>query len=109
MCTIEDSDASAPVDAGPACVYIDPATYDQSCKQDSDCIEITPGRICSGDCACGGAAVNSDGEARFDAAINSLVLAACPCVSNARPRCVQGTCTQCGIGTGLPPGCPDGG
>jgi hypothetical protein len=105
------------VDGGPvavdatavSCVFIDPSTYDQSCKQDSDCIEITPGSICSGNCACGGAAVNADGQSRYDEAINSLVLAACACPLAGIPRCVQGMCTQCDVGPAQPVGCWDGG
>jgi hypothetical protein len=104
-----DADASAPVDAA-ACVYVDLSTYDTSCTTDADCIEITPGRICSGDCACGGAIVNADGESRYEQTIAPLKLGGCPCISAGTPRCIQGQCTRCNrAGLNNPPGCPDGG
>jgi hypothetical protein len=37
---------------GAVCVDIDLSTYDTSCNQASDCISITAGTICGGDCNC---------------------------------------------------------
>jgi hypothetical protein len=102
------------VDAGPAdaglCVDVDLSTYDQSCKGDSDCVEISAGLLCSGNCACGGSTINVDGQARYDQEIAPIDFGLCPCPAEGVPRCVTGKCTLCGsLGQNQPPGCPDGG
>jgi hypothetical protein len=101
------------VDAGPAdagrCVNVDLSTYDQSCKLDSDCVEITGGVICDGSCACGGSAVNADGQARYDQTIAQVTLAPCNCPALGAPRCLKGQCMLCAFGPNPTPGCPDGG
>lgn len=101
------ADATGP--DGGACVNIDPKSFDQSCNKASDCVGITPGLICSGGCACGGATINKSGEAAYEKDLSALTLEACPCVAAGQPECVYGTCTMCGYGTSNPPGCPDGG
>jgi hypothetical protein len=120
QCTVSATavDASVSVDAATAvdapvsieaagCVYVDLSTYDRSCKADSDCIDITPGSICPGSCACGGAAVNIDGQARYQAAIKSVGLGFCQCPIAGPSYCVMGECTHCNLGSGQ--GCTDGG
>ncbi len=109
----ETIDAAPPFDSGPpidaaTCVNVDVSTYDTSCAQDSDCIQITPGEICTGSCLCGGGTVNIDGQAQYDQTVNSIATTACPCVAEGVPRCVQATCRLCG-GPKSSPGCPDGG
>jgi hypothetical protein len=117
-CTICTGGASDPprcgtstADAGQAdaqvCVNIDLATYDRSCQTSTDCIDIASGQICSGDCACGGSAVNVDGEARYKAALSGVTIGECPCVAGGIPACIQNVCTLCGLGNQPP--CPDGG
>lgn len=98
-CTIPYPDAGS-------CVDIDLSTYDQTCKADTDCIGVTAGVLCPGGCACGGSTINVDGEARYQAAVAAVETAACPCVANGVPRCIQNRCTLCGVGH---PGCGDGG
>ena len=91
-----------------ACVSIDVSTYPHSCSDDSDCVDVTPGVICTGGCACGGAAINMAGLAEYDQAIQSVQTAACPCAAGGTPRCVQNACILCPFGSNSP-GCPDGG
>jgi len=93
---------------GGTCVDIVLATYDQSCVVDSDCITISSGEICDGDCRCGGSTININGQARYEAAISPLSGASvCACAFGGAPQCVQGTCSLCAGSSG--PGCGDGG
>ena len=97
-------------DSALACVNVDPSTYDRSCNQDSDCIDISPGDICPGSCGCGGAAVNVDGQARYDAATAGLLTGSCPCFYAGVPTCIAHTCTLCEPGPGgTCPGTSDAG
>jgi hypothetical protein len=104
---------AGPPDTGPpdtgVCVYVDLTTYDLSCKSDSDCIQITSGEICSGECTCGGSAINADGQAQYDQQLSEITLAPCGCPAIGVPRCITGTCTLCKFGPNGTPGCPDGG
>jgi hypothetical protein len=100
------SDASAD---GPGCVDIMASSYDQSCKTASDCIIITAGDVCSGACACGGATINKSSQAAYEAALDGITPAGCPCPASGQPECIGGTCTICGPGSESQPGCPDGG
>jgi hypothetical protein len=103
-------------DAGPCggaavtCVEIDPDTYDQSCRVDSDCVEVTTGPICTGQCACPtGSVINVSEKARYDEAVSAIAFEACPCPSDGVPRCVKGFCALCGLGPNDGPPCPDAG
>jgi hypothetical protein len=110
-CTLDGSvtiDAGAPGDSG-VCVDIDLTTYDQTCNADSDCIDITAGVVCSGQCACGGSTINVDGQARYEAAVAPVDTLGCPCPPDGITRCLQNHCTLCGFGPNQPPGCGDGG
>jgi hypothetical protein len=89
------------------CVDVVASDYDTSCRSDSDCITITAGHLCSGQCACGGTTVNVDGEARYQAALSSLQLGECNCPLQIAPRCVANVCTLCEPGG--PATCADGG
>ena len=112
------ADAGGDAESGDAafCVTIDPSTYDTSCQLDTDCINVTLGPICAGyNCTCGGAAINADGQARYDAVIASVPPGPgprCQCPYFGRPRCVHAQCLYCPSSIGpmpAPPGCPDGG
>jgi hypothetical protein len=101
---------------GATCVNIDVSTYDTSCQTDSDCINVSAGKICSGyNCLCGGATINADGQARYNAALASVEAGPgpyCGCPYFGRPRCLQAQCVYCPSSIGpmpAPPGCPDGG
>jgi hypothetical protein len=72
---------------------------------DADCITITAGTICTGSCLCGGATINRDGQARYDAAISGIMTGLCPCAASPPPRCLGGTCVVCTGGPGDPPEC----
>ena len=89
---------------------IDLSAYDQSCKVDSDCMEITSGLICPTSCQCGGSVINVSGQAQYDQAIESIGSdgTSCPCDPGGVPRCVSGQCLLCGFGESQA-GCPDGG
>src|SRR5258708_1442462 len=64
---------TASYDAG-HCVDLDVLTYDTSCEVDSDCIDVTAGRICdSYPCTCGGTAISAIGQSRYDAALASAL------------------------------------
>lgn len=104
---------SVTVDAGPppadaaACVNIEVSTYDQSCTTSSDCVEVTAGMVCTGECSCGGSLINVDGQPRYDEATAGIVPAMCSCPTWGEPACVQDKCVFC-LGSNQP-GCPDGG
>lgn len=113
------SDAAAGSDAsadGAACATIDPASFDQSCSVDADCVEITAGRFCAGQpwCLCGGVTINASGKARYDSEFQSIESSlkqgpgGCTCPYLGKPRCVSKHCLLCG-GAGAQAGCPDGG
>jgi hypothetical protein len=103
---------SSVVDAGrtdaPACVNVDVSTYDTSCTQSSDCIDITAGQICTGGCACGGTTINVSGQARYEAAVAGIQTGACPCPASGMPTCIANQCVLC-FWNSSTPGCPDGG
>jgi hypothetical protein len=105
-CITQSSVADAGAGGG-SCVNVDLSTYDQSCHADSDCIDVTSGRICTGGCACGGSTINADGEARYQATVAGVQTLACPCPADGIPRCIQNHCTLCGFGPNQPAGCGD--
>lgn len=90
---------------GGTCVDVVLSSYDTSCQTSSDCISITAGQICAGDCACGGATINASGQARYDAAISSIQLGECACPLEGTPQCLQSQCTICTGGPSDPPEC----
>jgi hypothetical protein len=90
----------------PACVYIDPTTFDQSCKSPSDCFVISTGKICTGACLCGGnAAINVGGESRYLAEVNSIATDLCPCPPTLAPACSGNRCVACTGAPSDPPEC----
>ena len=91
------------------CVYINPAAFDRYCIQDSDCLSVTVGQICTGQCLCGGGAISSSEGPRYNAAVASIgAVDDCPCVYEGPVVCVEGQCTQCpASGSAEQPGCPD--
>jgi hypothetical protein len=111
-CTLQGT--SGP-DSGPApeagvCVDVDLSSFDQSCQLDSDCMDITAGKICTGQCACGGSAINVSSESAYEQAIAPVGNGtACPCPFSGQPRCLSNHCALCGVGLDQPAGCPDGG
>jgi hypothetical protein len=91
-------------DAGPdsakdggTCVDIEPSSYDQSCKVDSDCFAISSGDICPGyDCACPNAAINVDDKASYEKVFSSVQPGPgpiCECPALGLARCVQSVCS----------------
>lgn len=103
-CEVTADDAGPPPADAAACVNIDVSSYDQSCMQSSDCIVVTDGMVCTGECACGGSLINVDGQARYEQATAGIVPAVCSCPAWGEPTCVQDRCVFC-----LEPGCGDGG
>jgi hypothetical protein len=96
-------------DVGNGCVNVDVSTYDQSCVQDSDCIDVTTGVLCPDRCQCGGSTINRSEQARYQAATASITGPPCHCPAEGIPQCIQSKCTLCPFGPNPPPGCPDGG
>ena len=82
-------------DTGPSCVDVDISSFDVSCRNDGDCIEVTTGEICSDSCACGGSAISATEEQRYEEETSGIPTEACPCVSAGSPRCVAGSCAIC--------------
>ena len=121
-----DCPASGTIDAtttpwdGGRCIYVDVTTYDVSCNADSDCMAIAGGMVCNG--ACGNAAINVDGQTRYDTAVFREGPGSLPGWGHSCPgflgnaRCVKGpcggVCTWCPSaisGNPIPQGCPDAG
>jgi len=77
----------------PQCVDIDPASYDRSCNTADDCVYITTGQICQGDCAsCGGTPINKDGYAQWSATVAMVDPGTCFCGAPAPLGCVNHVC-----------------
>jgi hypothetical protein len=90
----------------PACVYIDPTTYDQSCNGPGDCFLISTGSICTGACLCSGnAGINVSGEKRYLAAVSPFATGLCPCAPSLPPVCVGHQCYACTGGPSDPAEC----
>jgi hypothetical protein len=92
-------------DAATGCVNVDTSTYDRSCTRDSDCMFIWGGMSCPGGCGyvcgIGNAAINVDGQARYEQALAPVKAASvdsiCHCPANFSgepgPVCLKGVCT----------------
>jgi hypothetical protein len=108
----DGKDAGSSGDGG-TCVDIVPSSYDQSCTTNSDCIIISAGELCSNDgCRCGGWSINKSDEARYEKAVPPVAPGAmqCECPLIGHPKCVHGTCHDCGGLIGPhDPACSDGG
>jgi hypothetical protein len=86
------SDSSTGSDAA-VCVDIDLSSFDLSCNKSSDCVGIDEGKVCSGECLCGGdAAINQSGLRRYNEEISGLKFAECECPAFPSPECVSGQC-----------------
>ena len=97
-----------PPDAA-TCVDVSLSSFSTSCSQDSDCIQVTTGMLCSDSCLCGGSSINETDEAEYDQLISPLQGGPpCACPYFGQPTCVQSQCTICGTGVNQP-GCPDAG
>ena len=92
---------------GGSCVNVDITTYDRSCRSASDCVTISAGTICSGECFCGGATINVDGQSRYDDTVRPVDTDACSCPAGPTPECIDNTCTICTGSPNDPPGCSD--
>jgi hypothetical protein len=94
---------------GAMCVTVDAASYDDTCVQDTDCVFITTGQLCTGSCGCGDTPINVSGLAGYQAATSSVLTGDCPCPDPGTPRCLTNRCTACGFGPNEPAGCEDAG
>jgi hypothetical protein len=101
----DSSDGGSSPDGQSSCVNIDLTTYDLSCQQASDCVTVSPGPYCAGYCACGGAAINADGQSRYDAATASVATGECFCPEEPTPQCLENICTVCHNAPSDPPQC----
>jgi hypothetical protein len=104
----DDAGTTSVADSG-VCVDIDPSKYPDSCSDDSDCVDVTTGMICTGGCACGGTAMSKSGLTEYQQATQGVQTGECPCPSGGMPRCVQNECILCPSLGSNAPGCPDGG
>jgi hypothetical protein len=89
------------MDSGADCVDLDLSTYDTSCVQTSDCIDVTGGEICPDSCFCGGSTVNISEETRYKTTLASTPFLEqaqtnfCGCPFFGSPTCVAGQCVMC--------------
>jgi hypothetical protein len=81
--------------ARPAGCEIAASSYDQSCRQDADCVPVYQGELCNAECTCPNAAINSGDVARYQADYSASVNNpnVCDCALLPRPRCVASVCT----------------
>lgn len=93
---------------GTGCVYLPLSRYDTSCGTDSDCVTVTTGNVCNGDCLCGGSAINVASEGEWKTDVSSVLVGECGCPAEPLPRCIASTCTVCTGGPSDPPGCSTG-
>jgi len=91
----DGSTADGALDSGD-CAEIDLATYDRSCRTDSDCIPIATGTVCPG-CMCSSAAINVSGRDRYFRTLLQLPPASGTCQGGCpgagAATCVHGVCT----------------
>ena len=78
---------------------IDPTKYDQTCTQDTDCVPVGSGDVCT-PCGCASTAVNTKDIAKYRADVEALKrgcgpksTALCAPCQQAEGACVQGACT----------------
>ena len=112
-----DSATSAVVGAeAGTCVDVEPSAAELTCATDQDCALVVTGPVCPGyelGALCETGVANSSGVARIAAQIaaiphgNDAGFDFCD-VAVGTPRCLQGMCTDCGLGN-APPGCLDAG
>lgn len=96
------------------CVDVSTSSFDTSCANDDDCINVTVGHLCTeNQCMCGGAAISASAESAYEDALGPVANArsACGCPFLGRARCVESQCVYCSAfdDGSNPAGCPDGG
>jgi hypothetical protein len=103
--------AVSPGEPGESCVNVDLSAYDTSCIQNTDCISVNVGQVCSGTCLCGGGgAISASAQPEYKAALSSIQTNdTCPCPPARPVACVAGQCTQqCNFNPNDPFDCPGG-
>jgi hypothetical protein len=113
---LSDAGSATADSAGGACM-ISASSYDQSCMEDTDCVEVTSTNYCNAQaCLCGGSAINMSALAQFNADVGGTPLGShpggggCPCASSFGPCCRQGNCTaECYSPADALPACADAG
>lgn len=112
------TDVGADAETDSASCMILASHYDQSCSEDSDCVEVSAGDYCSSSCLCGGSAIRVSAEPAFSADVAKTPLGSgaipgggCPCAAKFGPCCRQGTCSgDCNWpSTDTLPACADAG
>ncbi len=108
----------AGAEAGADACVISASDFDQSCTEDSDCVEVTSADYCSPRCLCGGDTISQKALAQFNAAVDKTPLGSgaigpmpeCPCAPLPGPCCRHGTCTmECTSAGDTLPACADAG
>lgn len=80
------------------CIQVDSTSFDATCNADSDCALVGTGKVCPGECGCGGQTpVSRAGVAAWQAATSGLDLTACPCADLGEARCFEHTCRYCSL------------
>ncbi len=91
------------------CVDIAVTPSELACEADTDCELVPTGEVCTGQCGCGGTAVNEAAVQTIEAELAPVHLAPCPCPAPPAPRCSHHQCVTCGYGPNQPPECEDAG
>jgi hypothetical protein len=98
-------DAADGADGAAGCIDVPLSGFDTTCSRDRDCVTVTTGEVCPGDCLCGGSAINASDQARYQQEIAGVPIGECGCPLLGVPQCIAGTCTICTGGTNDPARC----
>jgi hypothetical protein len=96
--------ADAGADAG-HCINMDLSSYDRSCSTDVECIPVSSGQQCDGQCNCPNAVINAKGTMQYQQALGSISPGFCQCPATLSWGCQGGQCVICPAGGP----CPDAG
>src|ERR1019366_9337080 len=95
--TNDDTPVDEPQPNDAQSCLLGPASYDQSCVQDTDCVAAAFGDVCTDGChfTCdlGGTAINAKDSSRYNAALAVAVAQ----ISEPQPNCLCGS----GMGAGF--------
>jgi hypothetical protein len=99
------------VDAS-TCVSVQASSFNQSCKVDTDCIEVATGTLCTGQCRCPTDTISASAQGAYDMAIAPILGGPppnCLCPSPGYAYCAGGTCAICPPGALCAGAVADGG
>ncbi|HEY8088795.1 MAG TPA: hypothetical protein VIF09_13140 [Polyangiaceae bacterium] len=86
------ADASAADADASACVTVVASSFGDSCNKASDCVYVTMGTLCPGDCNCGNTFIDTSSEVAYQDAVSSIQFGSCPCAAAPAAVCKAGVC-----------------